>query len=77
MTTARWPKCLCEWRGEPVSLYVVPDRSDGDQIEIVGHNAVIWSQNDNAYMLVAETGPGRDRSGSPVGEAVHGLNPAA
>ena len=49
---------LCEWHGEPVSLYVVPDRSDGDQIlEIVGHDAVIWSQNDNAYVLVAETGP--------------------
>ena len=49
---------LCEWRGEPVSLYVVPDRSDGDQIlEIVGHDAVIWSQNDTAYVLVAEKGP--------------------
>ena len=49
---------LCEWRGEPVSLYVVPDRSDGEQIlEIVGHDAVIWSQNDNAYVLVVEQGP--------------------
>ena len=48
---------LCEWRGEPVSLYVVPDRSDGEQIlEIVGHDAVIWSQNDNAYVLVVEQG---------------------
>ena len=57
-TTARWPTCCVEWRGEPVSLYVVPDRSDGDQIlEIVGHDAVIWSQSDSFYVLVSEKGP--------------------
>ena len=46
---------LCEWRGEPVSLFVVPGRSDREHIlEIVGHDAVIWSRGDNAYVLVAE-----------------------
>jgi hypothetical protein len=49
---------LCEWRGQPVSLFVVPGRSDREQIlEIVGHDAVIWSEGDNAYVLVAEPGP--------------------
>ena len=49
---------LCEWRGQPVSLFVVPGRSSGEQIlEIVGHDAVIWSGGDNTYVLVAEQGP--------------------
>ena len=49
---------LCEWRGQPVSLFVVPGRSDREQIlEIVGHDAVIWSGDGNAYVLVAEQGP--------------------
>ena len=49
---------LYEWRGQPVSLFVVPGRSDRDQIfENVGHDAVIWSQGDYAYVLVAEQGP--------------------
>ena len=49
---------LCEWRGQPVSLFVVPGRSDREQIlEIVGHDAVIWSGDGNAYALVAEQGP--------------------
>lgn len=49
---------LCEWRGQPVSLFVVPGRSDREQIlEIVGHDAVIWSEGDNTYVLVAEPGP--------------------
>ena len=49
---------LCEWRGQPVSLFVVPGRSDREQLlEIVGHDAVIWSENDNAYVVVADLGP--------------------
>ena len=49
---------LCEWRGQPVSLFVVPNRSDREQVlEIVGYDAVIWSENDNAYVLVADQGP--------------------
>ena len=48
---------LCEWRGEPVSLFFVPGRSDREQhLEIVGHDAVIWSEGENANVLVAEHG---------------------
>ena len=54
----RMAHLLCEWRGQPVSLFVVPDRSDREQVlEIVGHDAVIWSQDENAYVLVNEKGP--------------------
>ena len=49
---------LCEWRGERVSLFVVPGRSDREQIlEIVGHDAVIWSRGGHTYVLVAGQGP--------------------
>ena len=48
---------LCQWRGAPVSLYVVPDRSDAEQIlEIIDHDAVTWSRDSSAYVLIAERG---------------------
>ena len=49
---------LCNWRGDPVSLFVVPDRSFGEQLlEIINHDAVVWSGAGHAYVLVAEQGP--------------------
>jgi len=49
---------LCTWEGQPVSLFVVPGRSARDgEIEIVGHDAVIWSRGDLRFVLVAEHGP--------------------
>lgn len=49
---------LCLWRGQPVSLFVVPGKSRRERVlEIVGHDAVIWSASDNGYVLVAEHGP--------------------
>lgn len=49
---------LCEWRGQPVSLFVVPGRSRRERnIETIQHNAVIWSENDMGFALVAEQGP--------------------
>jgi anti-sigma factor RsiW len=49
---------LCRWRGEPVSLFVVPGESRREQVlEIVGHDAVVWSESDSGYVLVAEHGP--------------------
>ena len=49
---------LCEWREQPVSLFVVPGREDRERVlEIMGHDAIIWSRENNAYVLVAEHGP--------------------
>ena len=49
---------LCEWRGEALSLFVVPGRSDREQLlEIVGHEAVVWSHDESAFVLVADQGP--------------------
>jgi anti-sigma factor RsiW len=65
---------LCEWRGQPVSLFVVPGRTDREQLlEIVGHDAVIWSGDGNTYVLVTEQRSGGDWPGCPLREAVHGL----
>ena len=48
---------LCEWRGQPLSLFVVPGRSDREQIlEIVGHEALVWSEGESAFVLVADQG---------------------
>ena len=48
---------LCEWRGQPVSLFVVPGRSRRERrIETIEHNAVIWSEDDTGFALVAEQG---------------------
>ena len=36
---------LCEWRGHPVSLFIVPGRLRRERrIETIQHNAVIWSE---------------------------------
>ena len=49
-----------------MSLFVVPNRSAREQVlEIVGHDAVIWSENDNAYVVVGRI-RGRSRSGQVV-----------
>ena len=63
---------LCQWRGAPVSLYVVPDRSDAEQIlEIIAHDAVTWVQGQQCVRADSRTGDGGDRSGGSVCEAVH------
>ena len=49
---------LCEWQGEPVSLFVVPERGTREQqLEIMGHDALTWTDEENAYVLVADQGP--------------------
>ncbi len=49
---------LCRWRGDPVSMFVVPDRTHGEQLlEIINHNALIWSDGGHTFVLVAEHGP--------------------
>ncbi|MCE2543588.1 MAG: hypothetical protein J4F30_09180, partial [Acidobacteria bacterium] len=49
---------LCRWRGDPVSMFVVPGRSHGEQLlEIINHDALVWSDGGHTYVLVAEHGP--------------------
>jgi anti-sigma factor RsiW len=47
---------LYMWQGEPLSLYVLPERVVGETPEhtrSLGHDAVMWSKNDRTYMLIS------------------------
>lgn len=49
---------LCAWDGQPVSLFVLPGRSDRERwMETIGHDAVIWSDDDVSFALLTEQGP--------------------
>ncbi len=51
---------LCEWKGQPMSLFIVPERSAREQLlEVVGHDALIWSRGRDAYVLVAQQSQGQ------------------
>jgi anti-sigma factor RsiW len=43
------------WMGEPLSVFVLPRRTLGDETEFarrLGHNSIMWSQNDRTYIIV-------------------------
>ena len=52
-------RALCQRQGvELVEGHALPGHARREQLlEIVGHDAVIWSERDNGYVLVAEHGP--------------------
>jgi anti-sigma factor RsiW len=46
---------MYSWRGEPLSVYVLPKRTLGDAatyVERFSHNSIMWSQNDRTYIIV-------------------------
>jgi hypothetical protein len=46
------------WRGEPLSLYVLPEDVGHDQVvDKMGHEAVIWCANRRTYAVVADGRP--------------------
>jgi anti-sigma factor RsiW len=54
---------LYVWQGEPLSLYVLPERVIGEAAQhtrSLGHEAVMWSKNNRTYMLISN----RPRSAS-------------
>ncbi len=45
-------------QGRPVSLFVVPETAHREQLlEIMGHDAVVWSEGGQTYVLVGQEGP--------------------
>ena len=43
------------WMGQPLSVYVLPRRTLGDEAQFVNrfrHNSIMWSQNDRTYIMV-------------------------
>ena len=51
---------LYKWRGEPLSLFIVPRAVLGtrpqDPVDKFGHEAVIWSDHDCTYVVLARAG---------------------
>ena len=52
---------LYKWRGQPLSIFVVPQRLRGSQtnemVEKFGHEAVIWSAGERTYVVLARGRP--------------------
>ena len=45
-------------QGRPVSLFVLPETAHREQLlEIMGHDAVVWSEAGRTYVLVGQEGP--------------------
>jgi hypothetical protein len=53
---------MYKWRGEPLSVFVVPHRIRGgrelrDVTESFGHEALVWPDGDRTYIIVARGSP--------------------
>ena len=54
-TDGRAAHMLYRWRGEPLSLYVLPANTGREQVvRKMGHEAVIWCANQRTYAVVAD-----------------------
>lgn len=61
VTEGRTAHLMYKWRGEPLSVYVVPEAlRDGPgqhTIDRLGHEAIMWSANDRTYVVLARGQP--------------------
>ena len=49
---------LYAYHGRPISLFVLPGTSHRERLlEIMGHDALIWSEGGRAYVLLGQEGP--------------------
>jgi hypothetical protein len=48
---------IYDWRGEPLSVYVLPSKviDSTAQTQRFGHDSVMWSQNGRTYVVLAAT----------------------
>ena len=60
VTDGRVAHLIYEWRGVPLSVYVLPSRAIQGPAEVqrFGHESVMWSQNGRTYVVLA-SGPKR------------------
>jgi anti-sigma factor RsiW len=57
-TDGRSAHMMYNWRGAPLSLYVLPEDVGRDQVvDKMGHEAVIWCANRRTYAVVADGHP--------------------
>jgi anti-sigma factor RsiW len=55
VTDGRVAHLIYDWRGEPLSVYVLPSQAIGAQaaVQRFGHESVMWSQNGRTYVVLA------------------------
>ena len=54
-TDGRSAHMMYQWRGMPLSLYVLPESIGRDRVvDKMGHEAVIWCANNRTYALVTD-----------------------
>lgn len=57
ITDGRIAHLMYRWRGEPLSIYVLPGKAADASAEIVerfSHDSVVWSRNGRTYVVVAK-----------------------
>ncbi|HXG56264.1 MAG TPA: zf-HC2 domain-containing protein [Vicinamibacterales bacterium] len=57
ITDGRLAHLMYRWRGEPLSIYVLPDRAadaSAERVERFSHDSIVWSQNGRTYVIVAQ-----------------------
>ncbi len=61
MASGRVAHILYKWRGEPLSVFVVPRTMKGsvpqEPVDRFGHEAIVWSARDRTYVLLARGRP--------------------
>jgi hypothetical protein len=61
MGTGRVAHILYKWRGAPLSVFIVPRTVPGtrpdEPIDKLGHQAVMWSDRDRTYVVLASAQP--------------------
>ena len=61
MASGRVAHILYKWRGEPLSVFVVPRTMKGtlpqEPVDKLGHEAIIWADRDRTYVLLARGRP--------------------
>ena len=62
VTDGRVAHLMYRWRGEPLSVYVLPSRAieSTATVERFGHDSVMWTQNGRTYVVLAGATRGRD-----------------
>ncbi len=61
MTEGRAAHLMYKWRGEPLSVYVLPSEGHRGRIQEVverfGHEAVLWTDRGRTYAVLARGRP--------------------
>jgi anti-sigma factor RsiW len=65
VTDGRVAHLIYDWRGEPLSVYVLPSKviEGTAQVQRFGHDSVMWSQNGRTYVVLAGALRGDDLAG--------------